>query len=815
MVKDFQQLDNSELSQLIKQDMAKAIKEVLGAIGPNLPQLAAIAQEAELRIGLRDDYLLKNLKAIAEQFEPLAKKFDVPVTIRYPYPEQKNAVIQKMKGEAEQRIRNLEAAKDYMKERERITSQYGNNLVPSLADIEHMLEHNANVRTPNGAAYQAAIQLLAKQITGLDKLEIDINKAETKLYQLSQLPESEYTSNLPEIEKKALADLKELYAMRDDIQANIDSGGRAGTRHYVSAASGVGKMMDGDAVQSLPKKFKAAADAAVADIDGLMNAEKNNIERLDKLAAKNKGVLGATNEVKIDRLRAIGTMRGTTITETRGRIAAQRNSSREQGYAKMQEKVKKKDDNDIFQAIIDRKRGPVLVQSEKNRTAMIDGTKSYLSDTQCKSLSNANKTDGIYAIQPGDGLLVVNIKQMSNTMARLEKLMVRVNQATEYLTVGTEALGNLTFSVPGVMNAKSNVGDVRQAYANVANLIPDLKEDIVKLLQEVQATNAALVALRESLGNTATGEMSKVLEGILEGINRNFPTKVLEILSDAQTEILSAIDPAYAEKAKELFTEANNFIINVDNLVRRGDKPTIALPESKSPDVEVSTVNKAKGVVNAMVSILQKKLEESPATKKRFGSQYDLSKLADGSPEKVMAGLTNALMSLNGSLDATVLISNTKGVFGSGDLMANLFKMFVALKETSPNALAMVEPQIKALFETFEPVLSALYASAAITEKTMGLKEGAMTSSLEDAAKLFQDLAVKFDVSLKDPAPFYAAQLALAQNEAKRLQEERAKPGANTALIDVQMARLAEIKTNLAERIEGRSEHAPARMARS
>ena len=785
IVKEMQQMDNDKLSTLIRGDVNQAMEKILSTLGPKLPQLAAIAQETELKLGLKDNVLLSNLRDISSQYEAAATSFNLPATAQYPYAEQKKAVIEKMQGESEARLSELEAMKSELTGRSYDT-------LPTMSELSVMNRQSKKIATPAGSAYHEAVKKLIKKTTGMDKLEIDIDKAEASLFRLSELADINRTSDHNVLVKQGIANVRQLYQMRDQLQKMIDKPESGKIQHYAHSKSSIGVVEKGQVACSVPKSLNPAATKAFSDIDGLISAEKNLLVRLNNSAKQNRALLSKSQNVKQNRLNAVKGMKNTAIATMRGKVAEGQRASRGQSYASLQQKANPPDDRAIMDAVIAKKKGPVIMHCQKTRQSMINNSRNYLSERQFSSLGNDNKTHGLYDISPGDGLLVANIKQMSNTIIKVEKLMVKVNRITAHMKAG------------GLQ------------YANLISILPEIKNDIGDLIEELKAGNETLLQLRESLSDTAGEELRAGMNNVIGMINRNFPSKLLEICSDAQTEVLAAIDPKYADQTRELFNQANDFIINTDNFLRNSGKPKVSTPTSSrrtSMDEKPSSINSAP--IQTMITILNNKLEGSPATKQKKGQLYQLTKLKDGSDEKNMASVVNALVNLDGSLKAVVKLSGTKGLLGGGDLIKNIKGVYTALSHATPSVLVAMQPQIKALLESSEPVISQLYVSAAVTEATLGLRETTLTAPLDSLVNSFSDLAGKYEVPLKEEPPYLKGQLDLVNKQIERLLEQKGGTDVKDKLIKVQTDRLTQVNMDLRDRIDNDAEKAPQRVVRT
>jgi hypothetical protein len=775
MVKETQQLDNSELGQLIKADLDEAIKQVLTTVGSTLPQLASIAQETELKLGLRDNKLLGNLESIAKQYETVATSYRVPVTVKYPYPEQKNGVIKKLHAEAETKKADLGAAIESLSGRD----------YQDLKSLQHLISLQKQARlikSPAGGEFLNEVGKMIDRATGMDKLAIDIKRAEDKLYQLSQETVVDDKDLHKASIKEAIADVRKLYEIRDQLQSKNEKADEY-TQHYVTDKSGVGELEPGLISVSASKTFKEAAKAAITDARGLMKAENNMIDRLNRIGDANRKLLDPSKDVKLNRLNAVQGVKGAAIATMRGQIADEKRQSRGASYANIQKKVTQLDDTAILQGVIQQKKGGVIVQCEASRKSMLDSAKQFLSESQSNALSTLHKTYGLYTIAPGDGLLVMNIKQMSNTLFRLEELMGKLNQVSSYIEAG------------GL------------SYLSIPTMLPIILKDMTNLLQEVKASNETVLQLRDSVGHTLSAELQQSMEGVFQAVNRNFPSKLLDICTDVEAEVLASIDPAYEAKSRELFTQAKSFIANTDSLIRKGryaDQPAASMSNASSntSSVEVLSAKVDVGMINAMLDLLQKKIEVPNSGKRKSGQLYKLSDFKSGTPEMMMAGLSNALANLSGSLQATVKISNTKGMLGGVDLVKNLYGLYNALAEATPSILMAMQPQIKAILESVDPIMTQLYASAAVTEKTVGLKEKTLTGTLDPVCKSYEILAATYGATLKEAAPYYSAQLELAQKEQLRIMGEKGKPEANTALLAVQAERVTPIVVDMRARME-------------
>lgn len=759
MIKDIQAMDNSHISDLIKKDMNAAIKEILGALAPNIEHLAMIAQESELRLGLKDNALLSNLQDIAVNFESQAKKYNVPLTTKFPFPEQKNAIIRKIKGETEQLVTLLEAIKKDMNTAHKQT--------PSLSTLIAMRDQAKHIRSPSGSEYHELVKQMITNVTGMDKLDADIKKAEAKLFSHCQLRQDKQKPDHAVTKRKLLSDIRNLYEMKDEVQRGIDNATNPNTayKHYSSDKSGVGSLDDGFADVKLPKNLNSVAAKAAGDLSILIDADKANIARMDTLLKDNIAKMDTSKEIKSNRLQSIN-MPGQTIRGGRDN-ERQRLANLQSANTRTQNKSGA-NDAALEQAVIERKKGGVILQSEGARQTLLNHAKTYLSSDQFKLLGNENKINGLYTRDRADSLLVTNIKQMTNTLVRLESLMTTINKIMEH----------------------ANAGGME--YAKLLGQLPQVKSDITNLMAEMKSLNLSLQEIRESLGNTAFQQVSGELNGIFSDINKNFPSKLLELTSNAETNILTNIDPAYGNMTQDLFKMGNDFIKNIDHFARSTD--------NDSPKATTSNPNsprrKESELLSNMITKLEKQLPGNPE-KERGSKLYNLAKLQDGSPQKQAAGLVNALTSLNNSIAALVNIADGKSVTGGAQLMKELYAVYDALAKANPSILTGMSGEIKSLLEYMEPTITKLYASAAFNELALGLKKGTLTAPLDAVVDKYNDLATKYAANLNDTKPYLSAQFGLANREVIRYQGQKNTAGADATLIDGRISRMHEVMNHL------------------
>lgn len=754
MIKDVQAMDNGHISDLIKKDMNAAIKEILGALAPNFEQLAKIAQESELRLGLKDNALLSNLQDIAVNFESQAKKYNVALTTKFPFPEQKNAIIRKIKEETEQRVTLLETIKINTSHKE----------TPLLSALVAMRDQAKHIRSPAGSEYHELVKKMITEATGMDKLDADIQKAEAKLFALCQLPQDKQKPDHATEKSKLLVGIRSLYEMKDELQQRIENGANpeAIHKHYTSDKSGVGSLDYGTADVKLPKNFNAVAGKAANDLSILINADKANIARMDTLLKANIATMDTSKEIKSNRLQSIN-MSGQTIRDGRDN-ERQRLANLQSANAKTQNKS---DPNDaaLEQAVIARKKGGVILQSEGARQTILNHAKTYLSPDQFNLLGNDNKKNGLYTANRNDSLLVTNIKQMTNTLVRLEELMTRVNKIME----------------------QANAGGME--YAKLLGQLPQVKGDITNLMAEMKSLNMSLQEMRDSLGNTAFQQVSGELNGIFSDISKNFPSKLLELTTNAETKVLTNIDPAYGSMTQDLFKMGNDFIKNIDHFARSAGNDSPKESANTSPN---SPRRKESELLSNMISKLEKQVPGSPE-RDRGSKLYNLAKLQDGTPQKQAAGLINALTSLNNSIAALVNIADGKSITGGAQVIKELYAVYDALAKANPSILNGMAGEIKSLMEYMEPTITKLYASAAFNELALGLKKGTLTTPLDTVVDKYIDLATKYGANLNDSKPYLTAQFALAQKEVTRYQEQKKTAGADASLIDRRINRMHEV----------------------
>lgn len=774
MIKDLQSMDNKQISDLIKKDMNAAIKEILGALAPNLQQLAMIAQESELRLGLKDNSILSNLQDIAVNFEKQAKNYNVLLTTKFPFPEQKNEVIRKIKGETEQRATMLASIKASM--------NISHKEVPSLSTLITMREQAKHIRSPAGSEYHELVKQMITSVTGMDKLDADINKAEAKLFAHCQIPQDKQKPDHVFEKEKLLTAIKSLYEMKDEIQRGIDNAVKPDSvyKHYISDKSGVGGLDYGSANVKLPKNLNAVAGKAAADVTVLINADKANIARMDTLLKSNIASMDTSKEIKTNRLQAVKNIGGETIRSGKDN-ERQRRADLQAATSRIQ-KTSAPDYAALEQTVINKKKGGVILQSESARQTLLNNAKAYLSPEQFKLLGNENKKNGLYTPDKNDSLLVTNIKQMTNTLMRLEGLMTTVNKIMEH----------------------ANAGGME--YAKLVGQLPQVKSDITNLMAEMKALNSSLQEMRASLSNTAFQQTGGELNNIFSDINKNFPAKLLQLSNDAETNVLSNIDPSYGKMTADLFKMGNDFVKNIDHFVRSpgNDGPSSpAITASSSPN---SPRRKESELLSNMISKLEKQVPGSPE-RDRGSKLYNLAKLQDGTPQKQAAGLVNALTSLNNSIAALVNISEGKSVTGGAQLMKELYAVYDAIAKANPSVLTGMSGEIKSLLEYMEPTIAKLYASAAFNELALGLKQGTLTAQLDKVVDPYIALATKYGADLKGTKPYIPEQKGLANKEMIRIESQMKAPGADNAAISDRVSRLHEIQNHLAIKNISTPEH--------
>ena len=240
MINEFQQMNNDHVKQTIKEDLGKAIKEIVVALGPILPQLAVIAQESELRLGMRDNYLLNQLEPIATQYTALAKTFNIAQASTFPYQNQKDKLIMKVKGEVDQRLYILKREKDNLVKK--------NDYVRlPLNELLSMREQAKHINSPAGSVYQKFVGDCIKQSVGLHALERDIKSTEDDLFKLSQIPPIQQGRDHAGQMKAAISQLKNLYEMRDKLQVLIANNNISTEKimNYEPDKAGAGKLLPG------------------------------------------------------------------------------------------------------------------------------------------------------------------------------------------------------------------------------------------------------------------------------------------------------------------------------------------------------------------------------------------------------------------------------------------------------------------------------------------------------------------------------------------------------------------------------------------
>ena len=198
-------------------------------------------------------------------------------------------------------------------------------------------------------------------------------------------------------------------------------------------------------------------------------------------------------------------LRATSETERR---AKEKNQSNLAARAPQNDKYS---EAAILQAVINNKKGVIIVQCEAARKAMTDNARYNLSKEQFLALDAGNKEKGMYSSNSNDGLLVANIKQMSNVLTRVERLAAKMNQVSEYASNGILAGTN----IPGVLR--------------------EAKIDLEELKKELKQLNESLMQMRESLTATAYEEMAGPLQAIFGELGKNFPYAILELSSTAET----------------------------------------------------------------------------------------------------------------------------------------------------------------------------------------------------------------------------------------------------------------------------------------
>lgn len=774
MIKDIQSMDSAHISDLIKKDMNAAIKEILGALAPNFQQLAMIAQESELRLGLKDDAILSNLQNIAVNFERQAKNYNVLLTTTFPFREQKNEVVKKIKSETEQRVTMLTDIKNNM-----VTAH---KKTPSLSTLVVMRDQAKHIRSPAGSEYHELVKKMITDATGMGKLDADIQKAESTLFAHCQLPQDKQQANHADVKSSLLTNIRRLHEMKEELLKSIDQAAKPDSvhKHYSSDKSGVGSLDYGTAEVKLPKNLNAAAEKAAQDISILIDADNANIARMDNLLKDNIAKMDTTKEIKSNRLQAVRNIGGDTIRVSKDN-ERQKRADLQAATSRVQ-RISAPSDAALEQTVIARKKGGVILQSENARQTLLNHAKTYLSPEQFKQLANENKSSGLYLQNKGDSLLVSNIKQMTNTLLRLEALMTTVNKIMEHANAGG------------------------MGYAKLLGQLPQVKTDMTNLMTEMKSLNLSLNEMRASLGNTAFQPVSGELSDIFRDISNNFPARLLQLSNDAETNIIMNIDPSYGNMTRDLFTLGNDFIKNIDHFARSPENNSTSPQLQSTGTSPNSPRRKESELLSNMISKLESQLPGN-LKKDRNSKLYNLDELKDGTTQKQAAGLINALSSLNSSIAALVNISEGKSVTGGAQLIKELYAVYDALAKANPSILSGMSGEIKSLLEYMEPAISKLYASAAFNELALGLKKGTLTVPLDNVVDTYIGMAAKYDANLKATKPYFAAQIDLGHKELNR---QRNTSGVDSAVAGSRISRMQDVLTYLSmQQVSVRPESKP------
>lgn len=745
LVSAFKALSPAELAVDSQQFIKNHVEAMLQQIVPVFHDSISVAQEAEIRLGLRAGVLLQRLEPLSKDIQALLKSLGCNIRVSIPpFNSERKLAIAKVNAEIEPKLKDMERVANLLQDKN-----------PDLFKLLELIDRLKSIHTFNAQKYINYLQLIVDKMLGVDELERVIKDFEGKILQKVQQQhfntsialltstENEINAVLLDGEtKEAIRKLRKLYVMRDQLQKMADTikFTKLGLRVVPIRRFEQGRFVD-------PIHQVNAPDASdlknclLEDLAACMRKESDTAEALDALVPpaqemeevsdlfkSARGTFSLTTSVSASLATSLpfATARTRSVrrdTELFTTVPLATSSSVPPELTATQiVDATPIDDHEVVRSIINKTNGSIILQSEAARKNLIAYALRVLSDKEKDKLSQ-HMLNAIFLILPDDQALTVVVKTMYNTMLNFEHLMRLVNKLQKIL--GGSFLG----------------------YRKIPDLLGELKKALHVLLESLTSTNEALQVVRHHVEKSGLvfGELD--LFNAFSAIAENLPSQVLSLASHMQSGLIDRLDADLAEPVKELAKQSRQLGKSANDL---------SLSTMISSPALSDVFAKFKPLVVALKAQLP---QPNP------DGTYDLTKFQDKSPQKCIAALVNASYKLLFVLNSAERYSNGSTISGLIDVLRGLYSAYQLINESNAfnfakevkgallqnynDLKALLEDQAKTCLAKFIPFVTRVTHQAASCEQVLGLKENIILENVNPYIEQLISLGKSFGVEEK------------------------------------------------------------------
>ena len=391
-------------------------------------------------------------------------------------------------------------------------------------------------------------------------------------------------------------------------------------------------------------------------------------------------------------------------------------------------------DHEVVEYVVDKAKGPIILQCDALRKKLIEMAKSKLTETEANKLDL--KDENSFNIKEDDAALTAAIKSIYNLILKFEELILHVNK--------------LQSIILHVNKLQSRLDSGYLGYAKIPAILPEIRRSIQNLTQQIKVTSATLQKLKKQVLTVPMHQEAFNPFSIFSGIMGQLASQLRLIGSN----INFAADVELVQNIKQLLVDCVELQSDSAEFQAAAAKGTNEdLQQSTSLKTSVKSLQQGHRSMTGLIKLLKDKI--AVITSNPDGT-YDLNQFEEGSWQKRAATLVNAAYKMLAALDATERYAHGHPVTGLVELLGNLYSAWSLFKASDAQKFVqhasrdyseaqillqnMIDRQMLDVLKNIAPRINAVIAEAHTYEVKVGLKKNVLLAQIQPYLDQFKRL---------------------------------------------------------------------------